>query len=132
MLSKMTKIILPIVVLSTGLVACASAPPVPTDAIVAADAAIRQAEEARVADYASTELRSAREKIAEARALAEKGTQEKDKKSMSKARTLAEESRSDAELAIAKAQEAKAIMVNKEMQKNNEILQQELQRKSGN
>lgn len=132
MSSKIIKRLLPVVVLATGLIACASAPQPPTDSIVAADAAIRQAEEARVADYASAELRSAREKIAAARTLTEKATQEKDKKAMKQARTLADESRSDAELAIAKAQQAKAEAVNKEMQRNNDTLQQEIQRKSGN
>lgn len=129
---KKNLFVLPVMVLAIGLSACASAPQAPTESIMAADAAIRQAEEARVADYASPELRSAREKITAARALAEKATQEKDQKAMKKARSLADESRSDAELAIAKAQQAKADSVNKEMQRNNDTLQQELQRKSGN
>lgn len=129
---KRNLVFLPVMVLAIGLSACASAPQVPTESIMAADAAIRQAEEARVADYASPELRSAREKITAARAMAEKATKEKDEKTMKRARSLADESRSDAELAIAKAQAAKADAVNKEMQRNNDTLQQELQRKNGN
>ncbi|MDI1302050.1 MAG: DUF4398 domain-containing protein [bacterium] len=129
---KINRSLLPVVLLAAGLSACASVPQAPTDSMAAADAAIRQAEEARVADYASADLRSAREKIAAARTMSEKAGKEKDEKAMKKARSLADESRSDAELAIAKAQQARAESVNKELQRNNDTLQQELQRKSGN
>jgi len=123
--------LIPLIALGASLMACAAVPPAPTDAILAADTAIKNAEEARVADYASAELRSAREKVAAARTLVEKATQEKDKKAMAQARSLADQARSDAELATAKAQEARSESVNKEMQKNNETLQNEIQRKSG-
>lgn len=129
---KRNMFFLPLVAaLGASLMACVAVSPASTDAILAADAAIKQAEEARVADYASADLRSAREKVAAARAMAEKAVQEKDEKAMRQARVLAEESRSDAELATAKAQEAKAESVNKELQRNNDALQQEIQRKSG-
>lgn len=122
-------VFLPVLVL--GLASCASTPAVPTAAFAAADSAIKQAEEARVADYASSDLRSAREKISAARTLSEKAAQDKDEKAMRKAGQLAEASRSDAELATAKAQQARAEKVNTEMQRNNETLQQEMQRNNG-
>jgi hypothetical protein len=122
---------LPTIGLLAVLAACAAMPQAPTDAITAADNSIKQAEEARVADYASAEIRSAREKVAQARVLTEQGTREKDAKAMQQARRLAEESRSDADLAIAKAQLVRAESVNKEMLKNNETLQHEIQRKTG-
>lgn len=132
MIVRKTTSILFALVLAVGLAACSSAPPAPTGELSAADAAIRQAEDARVADYASFELGQAREKIGAARALAERATKEKDEKAMIKARQLAEESRSDAELAIAKGQQAKAEAMTKQMQLNNETLQQEIQRRKGN
>jgi hypothetical protein len=124
-------LLLPAMIFGLGLVACASVPDAPTDSLQAADTAIKQAEDARVADYASTQLSSAREKLAAAHAMADKAKTDKDEKEMTQARRLADESRSDAELATAKAQEARAKSVDKEMQQNNDTLQQELQRKSG-
>lgn len=132
MLTKKINTVLLAIALALGLAACGSAPPAPTGEIMAADAAIRQAEDARVADYASVEMGSAREKIGAARALAERATKDKDAKAMNKARQLAEEARSDAELAVAKGNQAKAEATTKQMQLNNETLQKEIQRKSGN
>lgn len=125
-----TLMLLPVLIL--GVAGCASTPKVPTASFAAADTAIKQAEEARVADYASAELRAAREKIAAARVLAEKAKNDKDEKSMKEAGRLAEAARSDAELATATAQKVRAETVNKEMQQNNETLQQELQRNNRN
>lgn len=106
------------------LAGCASTPKAPTEALQAAELAIANAEQARVADYASPELGEARNKLTEARvAVAEK--------EMVRAARLAEQSRADAELASAKAQAAKAQEVNDELGKNINTLQQELQRKPG-
>lgn len=106
------------------LAGCASTPPAPNEALQAAELAIANAEQARVADYAAPELGEAREKLTAARvAVAEKD--------MKKASLLAEKSRADAELAIAKSQAAKAQEVNDELNKNINTLQQELQRNSG-
>lgn len=127
--SRKPLLLLPVLLLT--LAGCASTPKIPVNEFDAADTAIKQAEEARVADYASAELRSAREKIASARALSEKAVQDKDKKAMTMARQMAEASRSDAELATAKAQQAQAEKVDTEMQRNNDTLQQELQRNNG-
>jgi hypothetical protein len=103
---------------------CATTPEPPTQALQAAESAIASAEQARVADYASAELRQAREKLAAARTSA----REED---MVKARYLAEESRVHADLASAKAEEIKAKAVNDEMQKSIETLKQEMRRVSG-
>lgn len=107
-----------------ALAACASTPP-PTDALSGAEAAIKRADEARVADYASPELTSAREKLTAAR---DAVTRE----DMVLAARLAEQARVDAEVATAKADAAKAKANIAEMQKANEAIQQEAIRNSGN
>lgn len=111
----------------TGLLimaACASEPVPPTEALLAAETAITTAEQARVADYASPELGDAREKLTAARtAVAEK--------KMDTAKRLAEQSKVDAELALAKAGVSKAGAVNDEMQKSTGTMQEEMQRKTG-
>jgi len=124
-------ILLPVIALGMELVACASVPPVPTDALQAADTAIKQADDARVGDFAPAALSSARDKLSAAHAMADKATHDKDATEMNQARTLADESRSDTELASAQAQEARAKAANKDQQQSNDTLQQELQRKSG-
>jgi hypothetical protein len=106
---------------------CASVPPLPTDQIARAEAAINRAEEARVADYASVELRAAREKLSAARDMMLKATAEKDKNAAVRAAWLAEQSISDAELATAKAQYKRAQEVNKELEGTVDMLQQERQ-----
>lgn len=104
--------------------ACASAPMAPTDSLQAAERAITTAEHARVADYASRELSRAREKLAAARVAVH------DEK-MGLARRLADEAFVDAELAIARAGEAKAKAVNMEMKRSTETLKQEMDRNTG-
>jgi len=102
--------------------ACASAPP--NDALTAAEMAIAEAEQERVADYASPELSAARDKLTAARA-------EVHKENMERARRLAEEARVSAALAAAKAEAAKAVEVNREMEQSIQILKSELQRNQG-
>lgn len=106
------------------LVACASVPLPPTEALQAAELAITNAEKARVADYASPELGMARDKLTAARSAVEQ-------EEMVLAQRLAEQSRVDAELAMAKAEVAKAKLVNDEMKKSTESLKQEMQRNTG-
>lgn len=106
------------------LAACASTPPEPTVAMQAAEQAIATAEIARVADAASPELSEAREKLTASK------TAVQDKR-MVDAERLALESRVDAELASAKAEVAKAKMVNDEMVRSTATLTQEMQRNSG-
>src|SRR5690606_38285196 len=107
-----------------ALSACATAPEPPVQALQAAESAIVNAEQDRVADYASAELRQAREKLSAARA-------EVRNEEMVKARYLAEESRVHAELAAAQAEEIKAKAVNDDMQKSIDTLKQEMKRSSG-
>jgi hypothetical protein len=107
-----------------ALSACATAPEPPTQALQAAESAIASAEQARVANYASADLRLARDKLAAARTAVRS-------EEMIQARYLAEESRVHADLASAKAEEIKAKAVNDEMQKSIDTLKQEMQRVSG-
>ncbi len=104
--------------------ACASTPQPPTEALQAAETAIVNAEKARVADYASPELGAARDDLTAARSAVE---QEK----MELASRLAESSKANAQLATAKAEAAKAQVVNDEMKKSIETLKQEMQRNPG-
>lgn len=107
-----------------ALSACASAPTPPNRALQAAESAITNAERARVADYASTELRLAREKLAAAQAAARN-------EDMVRAGYLAEEAQVHADLATARAEELKAKAINDEMQKSIDTLRQEMRRTSG-
>lgn len=104
--------------------ACASVPLPPTEQLQAAEMAIANAEKARVADYASPELGEARDNLAAARTAVE---QEK----MALAARLAESSQANAQLATAKAEAARAKVVNVEMQKSIDTLKQEMQRNPG-
>ncbi|MGK2915172.1 MAG: DUF4398 domain-containing protein [Porticoccaceae bacterium] len=106
------------------LAACASAPQPPNLALQAAEIAIANAEQARIADYASPELSQAREKLTAARAAVQR-------EEMVIAQRLAEQSRVDAELAAAKSALVKAGTVNDEMQKGTDTLKQEMQRNPG-
>lgn len=103
---------------------CASKPKPPTQALQAAELAIDTAEQARVAEYASPELAAAREKLTSAKVAV-------GKEDMIAAERLAEQSRVEAELAVAKANAQKAKAVNEEMQKSISTLKQEMQRNTG-
>lgn len=104
--------------------ACASTPAPPTAALQAAEIAIANADQARVADYSIAELGEAREKLTAARRAVQK-------EDMVLAQRLAEQSLVDAQLALAKADVAKANTVNNEMKQSTRTLKQEMQRKSG-
>ncbi len=104
--------------------ACASTPQPPTEELQAAESAIANAEQSRVADYASAELTQAREKLTAARAAARN-------ENMQQAEYLAVESRVHADLAHAQAEELKAKAVNDEMQRNIETLRSEMNRARG-
>ncbi len=112
------------IVVVFSLIACASPPAPPAQELAAAEMAINNADRARIADHASAELREARTKLTAAR---DAVRQEK----MILAQQLAEQSRADAELAVAKAEAAKAKAVNDELQKNIDIMKQEMQRNRG-
>lgn len=106
------------------LAACASAAVAPTQALQAAESAISNAEQARVADYASAELTTARQKLASANAAV------RDER-MVEAEYLAIESRTHAEVALARAEELKAKAVNDDMRQSIDTLKQEMQRATG-
>jgi hypothetical protein len=115
------------VIALAGLVAlsgCTSTPVAPTRELQAAEAAITTAERARVADHASPELGEARNKLADARAAVQK-------EDMVVGQRLAEQSRVDAELAVAKAEAAKARIINAEMLEGIDVMKQEMQRNKG-
>lgn len=107
-----------------SLVACATVPQPPNQELAAAETAITSADQARAVDYASAELQEARTKLAAARAAVQ---QEK----MILAQQLAEQSRVDAELALAKAEAIKAKEINDEMMKSTDVMKQEMQRNTG-
>jgi len=103
-----------------SVMACSSVP-APVTELAAAEQAILTAEQARVNTYAAAELTQARQKLQDARAAV---VQE----NMLLASRLAQQSKLDAELALARAGAAEAIAVNDEMKKSTEILQQEMLR----
>jgi uncharacterized lipoprotein YmbA len=105
------------------LTACAS-PKAPTQALQAAELAISTAEQARVAEYASLELSEARSKLTAARS-------EVQKENMVLAERLAKESRASAELASARTSAAKAKEINDEMRESTYIIEDEMQRSTG-
>lgn len=107
-----------------SIVACATVPQPPNQELAAAEMAINSADQARAVDHASAELHEARTKLAAARAAVQ---QEK----MILAQQLAEQSRVDAELALAKAEATKAKAINDEMLKSTDVMKQEMQRNTG-
>jgi hypothetical protein len=118
---------LPVVAAVTGLMAlaaCASAPPAPTVSLQAAQQAILTAEQADAGHYASGELGEARAELTSANAAVSETH-------MLVAERLANESRTEAQLAFARTTYIKAQAVNDEMMRSNGALNQELQRTSG-
>lgn len=103
-----------------SVMACSSVP-APVAELEAAERAILTAEQARVNTYAASELTEARQKLQDARAAVLQ-------KEMLQASRLAQQSKLDAELALARAGAAEAMAVNDEMKKSTEILQQEMLR----
>jgi hypothetical protein len=114
-----------IVIGAAGIVlaACASTPP-PTAALDAAHLAISNAERADAGQYAAGQLAEARDNLASANT-AVAGNR------MVVAEELANESRTEAELASATTAEGKAQAVNAQMRRSNGTLNDELQRNAG-
>jgi hypothetical protein len=110
--------------LSGLLASCASAPEAPVSQIQAAEQAIAAAERISASDYALPELLEARADLVSARAAVQK-------EDMLAARRYAELSQAGAELASARAGEGKVRAVIDDMQKNIDVLKQEMQRKTG-
>lgn len=110
--------------LSGLMTSCASAPEAPVSQIQAAEQAIAAAERITASDYALPELLEARADLVSARAAVQK-------EDMLAARRYAELSQAGAELASARAGEGKVRAVIDDMQKNIDVLKQEMQRKTG-
>jgi hypothetical protein len=110
--------------LSVLLASCASAPEAPVSQIQAAEQAIAAAERITASDYALPELLEARADLVSARTAVQK-------EDMLAARRYAELSKAGAELASARAGEGKVRAVIDDMQKNIDVLKQEMQRKTG-
>lgn len=105
-----------------SLASCSSAPKVPTATMDRAERTISKAEQARVAQFAPSELSAARLKMQESRtAFINKDVELADR--------LALEATLDADLATARADLVQANTVNDEMKNSLGILQQEMQRK---
>ena len=103
---------------------CASAPPIPTESLQAAQQSIAGAERDEAGTHAAAELGEAREKLSAAqRAVSEEA--------MLDAGRLADEARVEAELATARTRLAKANAVNADMERSNATLIEEMQRKAG-
>ena len=106
------------------LAGCASEPPAPTAALDAARLAITTAERGDASRYAAGDLSEARTRLGMADTAV---TQKK----MVEAARYADESRTDAELALATTTATKAQAVNADMQRSNGTLLEEIQRNNG-
>jgi hypothetical protein len=103
--------------------ACASTPPAPpTASLAAARQAITSAEQADARQYATAELDEARQRLA----MAERAVTTED---MIEADRFAQQSRISAELASARTESAKAAEINREMERGAEALLEEMRRK---
>ncbi len=107
-----------------SLAACASVPPPPTASLQAAQQAIVSAEQANAGRYAPGELGEARAELNSANAAVTD-------QHMVVAERLANESRTEAQLAFAKTAYVKAQAINDDMAHSNDALTQEIQRNSG-
>jgi hypothetical protein len=103
--------------------ACASTPP-PTAEITAAEQSMTDAEQARVAEHALPELQEARTKLKAARTAVTN-------KDMLLAKRMAQQASVDIQLASAKAELAKAESVNANLNKNIDVLKEEMNRNTG-
>ena len=104
------------VIATLALCACAAAPKSPAGALRTASNDVANAEDARAADYAAVEMRSAHEKLNAARVLARQVTPDKDDPRRLQVLWLAEEASADADLAVAKARNVRTSSVVRAMQ----------------
>jgi hypothetical protein len=106
------------------LTACASSPPAPDVAMSAARQAIAVADQAPVAPIATPALAEARSKLDAAEAAVKE-------QHMSHAERLAQESKVDAELALAQSNAARDQAVNDDMLHSTDTLSEEMKRNAG-
>ncbi len=105
------------VIAALVLCACTTAPKSPAGALRAATNDVANAEDARAADYASVEMRSAHEKLNAARVLARQvNPDNKDDPRRVQVLWLAEEASADADLAVAKARNVRTSSVVRALQ----------------
>jgi hypothetical protein len=110
----------PIVLTSLLAAGCASGPDIADTGIARAEATIDNAAGTGAAEFATTELENAREKLVQAKLAAEQGNEEL-------AARLAEEAEVDAQVAMARAEHAEAEEAVREVQQGTEALRRELQ-----
>jgi hypothetical protein len=106
------------------LVSCATMPPEKPASMRAAQQAIANAERVEAARYAAGELGAARARLASAEAAISNDN-------LIVANRFADESRAEAELASAKTAQAKASVINAEMQRSTGTLVEEMKRGTG-
>jgi hypothetical protein len=99
---------------------CASGPDIADTGIARAEATIDNAAGTGAAEFASTELENARQKLVQAKLAAEQGDEEL-------AARLAQEAEIDAQVAMARAEHAEAEEAVREVQQGTEALRRELQ-----
>lgn len=103
-----------------GLTACSSLPPQPNTAMIQAQSAVAQAQNADTRQYAAMDLNNAVMKLQAA-------NDANAKRDYKQANDLAEEAQVDAQLAMAKTQAAKAQEAEAQVRKGNEALQDQVQ-----
>jgi Domain of unknown function (DUF4398) len=109
-----------IVLTSLFAAGCASGPDIADTGIARAEATIENAAGTGAAEFASTELDTAREKLVQAKLAAEQGDE-------ALAARLAEEAEIDAQVAMARAEHAEAEEAVREVRQGTETLRRELQ-----
>lgn len=103
------------------LAACATTPPPPNDALTAARSAITSAEQGDARQHASAELQEAQQQLT----MAERALAAED---MMAAEHLANQARIAAVLAMARTESAKALEINREMERSSDALDAEIHR----
>ncbi|WP_111641830.1 DUF4398 domain-containing protein [Marinimicrobium alkaliphilum] len=104
--------------------ACSSAPVAPTSALNDAREAIAMAEQAGARQHAGAELDEAQQKLTQAEQFVSN-------EQMIEAGRLAREAMVVAELASARTESAKAVAINREMERSAEALEEEMRRTGG-
>jgi hypothetical protein len=116
----MLRYLIPILGLA-GLTACGPAMPPPTEQLALSEAAVDKATAAEGYEYAPVELKNAQDKLTQAR-------MDMQNEKNASAQRLLEQAEVDARLAEEKAQTAKTERAAEELQKNIELLREEMRR----
>ncbi|MDW7645209.1 MAG: DUF4398 domain-containing protein [Desulfuromonadales bacterium] len=102
---------------------CATKAPAPEEQVTMATQSIAQAESSGAMEFAPVELKSARDKLSQAKLAM-------DKEENIRAKRLADEAMVDANLAEAKARSAKSQLVVDELKESIRVLREEMSRKT--